>query len=220
MENILPSIDEIRRRIDLWHEPVIRGALMYQLMICGRSAEVVGKYGPRGSDARIVEFDGEEAVLFPVRTAKRGGRLRPVALPLRYEPYAEELYEFFQESGDDPVFPVSYRTLNRRAAEIFDGVKYPIEQYNKYLGKKVKVRIDLHYRDARTHFLRHTRAMDLLLNYNFDGVDLALYGGWTSKNADRQLPQVTQRYLHMLSGDMSFNVLQRMASRYFHKLCA
>lgn len=209
----LPGISQVRERIYTWPEDNVRHALMYQLMICGRPAEVTGKYKPDPSSITLVEIDDEEAVLFPVKTAKRKGKLRPVALPIKYEPWAEELYHTLTKSKMVP-FP-SGRTVLRRTHEIFDGMSYPIEEYTHKSGTL----IESHWREARRHFLRHTRAMDLMINYEFDGLDIAIYGGWSSKSADQQLPTITQRYLHLMANEVNLGVLKMMASRYFPKLC-
>ena len=91
----LPSVEDIRERIDSVEMIKYKNALRYEYLICGRVSEVCGKYGPKGTDAQIVEIDGEEAVLFLVKTAKRKGKLRPVALPLKYEPWARALVGWF-----------------------------------------------------------------------------------------------------------------------------
>jgi len=209
----LPGINQVRARIDEWPEDKVRYALMYQLMICGRPSEVTGKYKPELDSITLVEIDGKEAVLFPVKTAKRKGKLRPVALPLKYEPWAEELYEKLSGCKTLP-FP-SGRTVLRRTHKIFDGMSYPIEEYIYKRGEVVEA----HWREARRHFLRHTRAMDLMINYGFKGLDIAIYGGWSSKSVDQQLPTIVQRYLHLMSNEVNIGVLTMMAKTYFPKLC-
>jgi len=168
-EGNLPSVDDIRNRVDSLGKLKYMNALRYQYLICGRVSEVCGNYAPIGTDAHIVEFEGEEAILFPVRTAKRNGKIRPVALPLKYEPWARALVGWFEYI-------------------LFDGLSYPIEKYRpgKYLDW-----IDAHWNPMCTHALRHIRALqDLLCFYGFDGLDLAIYGGRSSQSVESRLPGI------------------------------
>jgi len=225
----LPSVEEVRRRIDAVEDEVYRNALRYQYLICGRVSEVVGKYAPLGNHFAIVDFDGVEAVLFMVRTAKRRNNpLRPVALPLdrRYEPWAEPLLEWFTERGDRKAFPCSVRSLQYAAREAFEGLYYPVDEYRRAVelhaaGERSVIWdvIPSHWRPMCTHALRHVRAFhDLMAFYGFDGLDLAIYGGWSSRVADQQLPAPARRYLHLAPGEVNVSLLRRLASRYFPKL--
>ncbi len=233
MSERLPGINQVRERIYNWHEDKVRHALMYQLMICGRPSEVTGKYKPDPNAVTLVKINKKDAVLFPVRTAKRKGKLRPVALPIKHEPWAEELYEVMREKNPFP----SGRTVLRRTEKIFQGMSYPIEEYDKTIKKegygdyfsflldekdpntKHVEKVEAHWREARRHFLRHVRAMDLMNNYGFNGLDLAVYGGWSSSSVEQQLPAITQRYLHLMANEVNIGILTRMAERYFPKLC-
>ena len=76
----------------------------------GRISEVCGKYAPLGSEAYETEFNvsGEDisAIIFAVRTAKRRGMIRPIAVPLdiEYEPWSRPVYEYFREHQNDYPF--------------------------------------------------------------------------------------------------------------------
>jgi len=215
-EGNLPSVEDIRNRVDSLGKLKYMNALRYQYLICGRVSEVCGKYAPIGTDARIVEFEGEEAVLFPVRTAKRSGKIRPVALPLKYEPWARALVGWFEYRGEEKAFPFSMRALQREASILFDGLSYPIEKYRP--GKDLDW-IDGHWNPMCTHALRHIRALqDLLCFYGFDGLDLAIYGGWSSQSVESRLPGIASRYLHLIGNDVNLKLLQSLASKYFPKL--
>jgi len=211
----LPSVEDIRKRIDAIETIKYRNALRYEYLICGRVSEVCGAYAPMGSDARIVEMEGEEAVLFPVRTAKRHGKIRPVALPLKYEPWARALVGWFEYRGNNKAFPFCMRSLQRVAAEVFRGLSYPIEKYNPKEGRE----IDAHWNAVCTHALRHIRALqDLLCFYGFDGLDLAIYGGWSSQSVESRLPGIASRYLHLIGNEVNLKLLTSLASKYFPKL--
>jgi len=212
----LPSVEDIRTRIDAVKQIKYKNALRYQYLICGRVSEVCGKYGPIGTDCSIVEFDGEEGILFPVKTAKRKGKLRPVALPLKYDPWARALAGWFEHKGEEKVFPFCMRSLQRVAREVFTGLSYPIERYIT-VGR---VEVPAHWKDMCTHALRHIRALqDLMCFYDFDGLDLAIYGGWSSQFVEAQLPGIASRYLHLIGNDVNTKLMQSLAARYFRKLC-
>jgi hypothetical protein len=96
----LPSVDEVRKRIMTVEEEKIRYCLMAVYLFAGRISEVVGRKnpaddsvagGPKGTDVKLDKYllmDREvDAVVFKVRTSKRQGRERAIALPL------EEVYE-------------------------------------------------------------------------------------------------------------------------------
>jgi len=76
----------------------------YQYLTLGRISEVAGKYMPHKDDHTIFEVEGEEFVMFIVKTAKRKGRMRPCARPLntKYDPWAKEVYEYMQSSESEP----------------------------------------------------------------------------------------------------------------------
>jgi hypothetical protein len=156
-----------------------------------------------GTDASIIEVDGEEAILFPVRTAKRGGKIRPILLPLQYDPWARALAGWFEHKGEGRAFPMCMRSLQRFASGVFEGLSYPIEKYYK----PNKVEVPAHWKDMCTHALRHIRALqDLMCFYGFDGLDLAI-------------PKIASRYLHLIGNDTNKKLLTSLAKKYFPKLC-
>lgn len=209
-EENLPSVEDIRNRIDSLKEIKYKNALRYQYLICGRVSEVCGKWAPIGTDAQIIEIDGEEAVLFTVKTAKRKGKLRPVALPLKYEPWARALVGWFQYRGEEKAFPFCMRSYQRVASRLFKGLQYPIEEYGKY---------EAHWNPVCTHALRHIRALqDLMCFYGFDGLDLAIYGGWSSQSVESRLPGIASRYLHLIGNNVNTKLMTSLASKYFPKL--
>ena len=116
-------------------------AFKFQLLAAGRISEVAGKYAPKGVDAYDVSFDvnSEEvpAVMFVLRTAKRKGKLRACALPLdsKYEPWAQELYTYFEEYGGklpfqfDPNIESSKSYAMNFAKHVFKGFEWPMIEY-------------------------------------------------------------------------------------------
>jgi len=135
----LPSDDEVRARIEAIERPHYRLAFMYQYLIAGRISEVCGRYAPLGADAFEVKFNGESAILFVVKTAKRRGRLRPVALPLdpKYEAWTRPVFDYFRECGEDYPFrfadkwSTSIRYMQWQAEAAFRGLEWPMIEYTK-----------------------------------------------------------------------------------------
>lgn len=215
----LPSVAEVRSRIEGCQRTDVRLCLMYLYMVCGRSCE--GVYvssptdhstarGPVGTDARKEVFRmkvgsswvEEPAVVFAVKTAKRHGRVRNVALPLNYEPWAAILYRYFQDRATSPVFRFTRQLLSVRVREgmVFNGLGYPIESYTikdgvkvDAKGKPLRIRVPRHPRAFALHALRHLRASELVDFHGFAGPELCSYGGWTLKSAG--LPHVLDRYI-------------------------
>ncbi|MFZ7137867.1 MAG: hypothetical protein ACOWW1_05565 [archaeon] len=210
----LPTIDIVRERIEQVPSKQFRLCLMTAYLYAGRISEVVGQAapsdyttarGPRGTDAKLDYYlDGdvdEPCVVFTVRTAKREGIVRKVAVPVNFEPWAKEVYNYFQGFGDRPVFPFTRQWVGRYVREhgVFEGLTYPIEKYVivERSGKLKKIRpVSRHMRPYNLHAIRHSRASELVEFYGFDGFNLATYGGWTYKTAART-SGVMGRYLSL-----------------------
>lgn len=207
---------EVRERIEAIRRIPIRYACMTAYLYCGRASEVVGKAyrtdrkttprGPRGTkDVRLDQFvqgdRKEPAVVFTVRTAKRKGLVRSVALPIRYEPWAKLLYKYFQRAGDRPVFPFTRQFLYEKASRAFKGWAYPIDPYKIWEDGKLAKNVRAHLKPFGIHALRHVRATELVEFYGFDGFNLAAYGGWTISTTQAQFgvsfPRVISRYLYL-----------------------
>ena len=209
----LPGVDVVRERIEGIPVREFRMACKALYLFAARVSEVVGRgypyetvYGIRGSDVFLdyYRMGGErvDAVVFRVKTAKRRGITRNIALPPDYEPWAEELYHYFQEHGDDYVFPFTRQKLWRETKPHFKGLTYYIDRY-PYVDKttgKVKWK-EAHYKTFTLHALRHLRAVELVESYGFDGVSITAYCGRTMRTAQAQfgvsVPKVMARYLYL-----------------------
>lgn len=134
-----PTNAEVRERILTIKNEKYRYAFMFQLLTCARISEVCGKYAPRGTDFLETEFNGEPAVMFVVKTAKRKGRLRPCAVPLNptYEPWAQPLLDYFKKAGDDYPFMFqenpahSVRYVQWMAQQTFNDMMWPMIEYTR-----------------------------------------------------------------------------------------
>jgi len=197
----LPTVAEVRRRIGAVSEPQYRFGLMATYLFDARISEIVsgvcpgdngGKEvarGPRGTDARLDSFAsiGQQipCVIFSVKTAKRGGRLRSIALPLeeQYEPWTKPLFEYYQQAESRPVFPYTRQQIwwYVKKEKMFEGLTYPIEKYTVKEDNGLKKEVNSHDRPFALHALRHLRATELVEFYGFNGYNLSTYGGWTLK---------------------------------------
>jgi len=208
----LPNPELIRQRIESVRQENIRFCLMTCYLYAGRISEVVGvKYpsdtktvarGPHGSDVvKDVYMAGLKRIpcaVFNVRTAKRGGKERKIALPLNptYEPWTKPLYEYFKSKGGDVVFPFPRQQVWAHSKVAFEGLTYPIETYPTKQGG-VKIKVADHIRSFRLHALRHLRATELRERYQFDGFDLASYCGWHLGTIVPQISRTMERYLSL-----------------------
>ena len=199
MSEEIPDVNIIRKRIQMASPKEAKYSLMAAYLFCARVSEIVGTKcpsdvgtTPRGVTGASLEYDtvalGEqeiEAAVFTVRTAKRDGKIRKVALPLnpKYEPFTKPLTTYFEGFDNTFVFPFNRQVMHTYARKLFTRLTYKIESY-KYVDdagdKKVK---HSHDRKFATHALRHLRAAELMEHYGFDGVDLSTYGGWTLQSA-------------------------------------
>jgi len=197
-------------------------------LIAGRISEVCGRYAPHGVNAILTDFDGEEAVLFVVKTAKRRGRLRGVAVPLNveYEPWAYEVYDYFVSAGETYPFKfadkwsTSIRYMQWEAEKAFEGLEWPMVGYTAKKGD-VKIKIPSRWKNMTSHVLRKRRTITLMLDYDFDHIDLSLYGGWTIAQQSEGVPQALKNYLYVepQSSQEPAKLLKKLAKRYFKKLC-
>jgi len=110
----------------------------YQYLTHGRISEVAGKYMPHRDDHTFIEAEGEEFVMFIVKTAKRKGRMRPCARPLskEYDPWAKEVLDYI-EQGDEYPFKLhdniaTSKTYAMNAARgMFQGLWWPMIDYTR-----------------------------------------------------------------------------------------
>jgi len=224
----LPEVIEVRRRIEGIREKPFRMACMATYLFAARICEVVGRaypkekcYGVRGNDVWLDSFkQGNEAIdaaVFRIRTAKRGGLIRNIGLPLEYEPWAQKLYDYFQEFGDDYVFPFTRQCVWYRVRRHFMDLTYPIDEYYVKEGGELKKR-PTHQRRFALHALRHLRTTELVEFYGFDGFNLAAYCGWTITTAQAQfgvkVPRVIARYLYLNWQGYFPKLLKRRYEKY------
>lgn len=85
---------------------------------------------------------------------------------------------------------------------------------------KKSVKVYDRWKPVTSHVMRKRRARTLAIDYAFDGIDLAYYGGWTEQSQSQNIPAALKHYLHADIQEAKENIglLKRMANRYFSKL--
>ncbi len=215
-----PTVTEVRDRIETIQNPQIRYALKFAYLTCARAKEVVSKVapsevesvnayatGPAGDSAKIEEIDGNEFVIFELQTLKRERLRRYIALPIAFEPWAKEVFDYLAKFNEDPVFNFTRQYLWREAKKYFKDWVYWIDPY-RFTVRAEKFKRRGHYKNFTVHAIRHVRANELVNFYGFDSYDLSLYGGWTYKGAGggsgamvRYFKLNWKRYIHKLLKD-------------------
>jgi hypothetical protein len=222
MEGIIPTVDQVRDRIDHAGDEEYRACLRTLFLCCARVSEVVGDSspgddsqarGPVGTDAKdeFYDKDGrqEKALTIQVKTAKRQGMIRVIGLPADYEPWVRPTAKYFWNKDTEKVFPFTRQTLGEyvRGNGIFEGFIWTVRKYEISLSpakrndkgdilEKAQIqKVDEHPKLFTVHSLRDVRATNLLLDYGFDGVELAIHGGWAINRSETGVSQVMARYL-------------------------
>ncbi len=187
------SIEEVRNRIEDIENSRIRDVAKFQLLTACRICEAVGKYAVQSTDLVKTNYKGTDLALFTLRTAKRDGEPRIIALPIS-QPWVSDMTKLFQSRKGD-VFHYSEWTIWNYFKEEFHDLDYLIMKYNPEKG----VSIPTHERGIRTHALRHLRLSELVNLYGFDEIDLATFAGWKMKGmASRYVTAAWGRYIDKL----------------------
>jgi hypothetical protein len=200
----MPSVIEVRKRIAKAEPEYFRMILTDLYLKAGRISESISikapadtttVYGPVGTDANIEDIEGHEAVVIQVKTAKRKGKERLIALPVETEPWAKLLYNYYRSFGDQPVFPFTRQYIWVKAKELFEGFSYEILAYSIRKDDVLEER-PIHNLRATLHFLRHLRATELVRFYHFKAEDLAAYCGWKLQTVSHA-SSVMERYVDL-----------------------
>jgi len=171
-----PDSQVLRSRLGELDENCIKGLSLKAQFLWGcRRSEVCGKWAILNSDIRVDKFNDHEVVIFYLKTAKRGGKVRPIALP-KNDMWVPELVDHFNDSNGK-VFDFSDKTLYRAAVDTYKGLQYQIDRY--MIDYETREYIDTHNRSAATHFGRHLRAKELTMRYHFTPIQLAFFMGWS-----------------------------------------
>jgi hypothetical protein len=143
---------------------------------------------------------------------------RLVALPLdkRFDPWAEEMLNWFHDKGDHVAFDLNrqdnWEHITRKEP-IFRGLQYTIKKYHYSLttGKITEDKTCLaHPRRFVGHGIRHVRTDQLIKYLKFDGFDLGALVGWSMGSSSKvsQAPAQASNYAE----------IREAWPRYIHKL--
>ncbi len=174
MSHTKSAPDVLRSRLGDLEENCVKAlGLKAQFLFGCRRSELCGKWAILGKDIEFERFEGHDVVVFYLKTAKRNGKSRPIALP-KTDPWVHEIADRFKDR-QGKVFDYSDKTLYRAAVECYAGLQYNIERYFDF---NKKMWVSSHDRGAATHFSRHIRAKELVTRYKFSPIQLTHYMGW------------------------------------------
>lgn len=190
---IVMSLQEVRERIENMSNSKLRIIAKFQLTTACRVSEAVGKYAVRPSDMMLTKYKGFDLALWKLRTAKRDGVERIVALPVSHV-WVKELVDYFQ-SRKNVAFDYGVSSVSHLLPKELGNMKYLIEKYTPKKG----LTIPPHERNMNSHALRHLRLSELVNVYGFDEIDLATFAGWKMKGmAGRYVTTAWGRYIDKL----------------------
>jgi hypothetical protein len=148
-----PEASTIRSLILKAKPTEARFLFMVEYLACSRICELVSqKYlsdvttSPKSltgkSVRQTVYRSGKEkhdVVIIEVKTAKRKGTTRYIALPLdkKYEPFTEELFDYLKQFGSDPCFPFTRQHAYLYARDAFKNLE---SEKTKLLAEVTKLR--------------------------------------------------------------------------------
>lgn len=232
----LPSVEEVRNRIEKIPDKQIRVCYKTTYLMCARIGEIISlKYPtdltahPRGNELKVElatyspdlknpkEFQTlvlertvqgqqtdlqtlskirEPVAVFSVSTEKRQGWKRLVGLPLRkeFEPWTQELVDYFQEHEGKDLFPFKRQEMYNTVSTVFAGLEYKIFPYKRVkkehgqpvidpeTNKPKKISVPEHSKPFRNHGLRHLRNVELRDFYGLSAEERSSYGGWTLRS--------------------------------------
>jgi hypothetical protein len=228
----LPSVEEVRKRIEAIPDQSIQVCYKTTYLMCARIGEIISlKYPtdltahPTGSELEVQvttytpdlnnpkEFQtlvlaramqGQQADLqslaqirepvavFSVSTEKRQKWKRLIGLPLRkeFEPWTQELIDYFQEREGKDLFPFTRQHMYNEVRTVFAGLEYKIFPYKRVrlvhgqpirdpkTNKTEKYQVIEHLKPFRNHALRHLRNVELRDFYGLSAEERSSYGGW------------------------------------------
>jgi hypothetical protein len=147
--------------------------------------------GDRDTALRMIEKYRQNIpiALYKIKIAKQKldegeeAPYRIIALPLpkEYEPWSQDVFDYFQRAGDNYVFPFNrsyvwdYITHEQ---QIFKGLTYRIKKYNYNRVGQPIFKVLPHPRKIKIHGLRHVRIDELIGKYYFDALDMVAFVGW------------------------------------------
>jgi len=244
----LPSVEEVRKRIEEIPDESIQVCYKTTYLMCARIGEIIClKYPtdltahPTGSKLKVTvttytpdlknpkEFQTlvltramkgqptdlqtlatiqEPVAVFSVSTEKRQEWERLIGLPLRkeFEPWTQELVDYFQEHKGSDLFPFTRQEMYNTVRTVFSGLEYKIFPYKRVRKEKgepvidpvtkktIKFSVPEHSKPFRNHGLRHLRNVELRDFYGLSAEERSSYGGWTLRSMIGGIGSSIDRY--------------------------
>lgn len=244
----LPSVQEVRNRIEGIPDRPIQVCYKSTFLMCARIGEIISlKYPtdltahPTGNELEVQvttytpdlnnpkEFQtlmlaramqGQQADLqsianiresvavFTVSTEKRQRWKRLVGLPLRkeFEPWTQDIVDYFQERKGKDLFPFTRQKMYNEVRTVFAGLEYKIFPYKRVrkehgqpvrdpmTNKTEKISVLEHSKPFRNHGLRHLRNVELRDFYGLSAEERSSYGGWTLRSIIGGIGSSIDRY--------------------------
>ena len=236
----LPTPIEVRNQIEMVGESIhptdnkrvakdvdeyqLQMAMKYQYIVAGRVAEIAGKYQPEDNLVYPVYINDIESVLFPVKTAKRktesGWTLRGPAVPFnpKYEPWAEELYEYLQDNTNPFDFGSVGSKPNSSKRILEAAIEYSFEGF--YWNLKPTSGRGSKWVPFKSHSLRRCRTLMLRVFHNLEPFELLFYGGWEDKDMTKE-PSGMSHYLYIEIDESDYTLLMLLmqARNFIDKMC-
>ena len=125
----------VRNRIDEYEEnPEIRDMLRISYLYGIKPQELLAEYPIQGNNFSEVMIGNEEALMVKIPTAKKGWKLRSVAVPLnpKYEPWAKIILDLSEKRRNRSISNYSaMRSIQRYCVMMFEDLKWPMPGYNR-----------------------------------------------------------------------------------------
>jgi len=179
------GINTIRSRIENISDEKAKLALMYQYLLCLDKAEVAGKNHPIGDDAKrttiSIADSSLDLVIFKIKQNKKNS-IRYCVLPLgeQYDKWIGLVYSYMSKYGSDPPFLLHKKVstsgsyLMKEAGSEFEGLLITSAEYSRQNVGTIPTRPV----EVTSKHLKNYRMHELVFNYYFTSLDIALYRNW------------------------------------------
>lgn len=159
------------------------------------------------ADLQSIANIRESVAVFTVSTEKRQRWKRLIGLPLRkeFEPWTQDIVDYFQERKGKDLFPFTRQKMYNEVRTVFEGLNYKIFPYKRVRkehgqvikdekGKSMKDDVPEHSKPFRNHALRHLRNVELRDFYGLSAEERSSYGGWTLRSMIGGIGSSIDRY--------------------------
>jgi len=183
-------ITEVRNRIEAEPVEIYRIALMYQFLTGTEISQVSGEYRPIGNDVKKITIfcnsQPLEVIICKIKPNRKKENIRFALLPVdnSSDDWVNIIHLYFSNFESETPFKFydnpssSTRDLQAKAKVIFKGLDWDFPAYSTSKAGKIGERTKPFTSDA----LRKLRLNDLIINFDFNSLDLALFNGFNDKS--------------------------------------